>query len=516
MKINQPVTDHEIPMKEGSILVSRTDLKGMITYCNRDFIEISGFTESELIGSSHNMIRHPDMPPEAFEELWSTIKDRRPWSGLVKNRTRQGDYYWVRANVTPLFEHGRVTGYMSVRTQPTRMEIEQAEALYKDITARKASMKPTGIAALVSKVKGISIRYFNIGYGLLSTITLLLLAFIISLEPGNAVIYGFIGLMAVLYMIGAFVFAHYVSTPLEYAQEKLQQIVEGNYFDWIETDRRDEIGRLLSMLRSTQIKLGFDVMDAREQASASLRIQTALDNVSSGVMMADPEFNIIYMNKVVTELFTAAEEDIRKDLPDFRADQLMGACIDQFHKSPAHQRGLLEALTTRYESEFLIGGRTLRVVANPVFDDEQRRLGTAVEWTDRTNEVAVEKEVDGIVEAAQSGNLKTRITLEGKEGFFKDLANGVNAFIAVVDNVFMDIAEVMGHMSRGDLTHKIESEYQGTFDQVKQGCEWLYLKGRRYRLRSHGWFKRDIQCLERDIDRKPQSFRAYRTAGFGA
>jgi methyl-accepting chemotaxis protein len=217
MKINQPVTDHEIPMKEGSILVSRTDLKGMITYCNRDFIEISGFTESELIGSSHNMIRHPDMPPEAFEELWSTIKDRRPWSGLVKNRTRQGDYYWVRANVTPLFEHGRVTGYMSVRTQPTRMEIEQAEALYKDITARKASMKPTGIAALVSKVKGISIRYFNIGYGLLSTITLLLLAFIISLEPGNAVIYGFIGLMAVLYMIGLLslptMYPRHLSTP---------------------------------------------------------------------------------------------------------------------------------------------------------------------------------------------------------------------------------------------------------------------------------------------------------------
>ncbi len=468
MKINQPVTDHEILMKEGSILVSRTDLKGVITYCNRDFIEISGFNEPELIGSSHNMVRHPDMPPEAFEDLWSTIKDHRPWSGLVKNRTKQGDYYWVRANVTPLYEHGRVTGYMSVRTQPTRMEIEQAESLYSDIAARKASMKPAGLAGMIHKLKGISIRYFNIGYGLLSTVTLLLLAFIISLEPGNAVIYGFIGLMAFLYMFGAFVFAHYVSTPLEYAQEKLQQIVEGNYFDWIETDRRDEIGRLLSMLRSTQIKLGFDVMDAREQAAASLRVQTALDNVSSGVMMADPDFNIIYMNKTVTELFSAAEEDIRKDLPDFRADQLMGACIDQFHKNPAHQRGMLEALTTRHESEFLIGGRTLRVVANPVFDEAQRRLGTAVEWTDRTNEVAVEMEMDKIVDAAQSGNLNTRITLEGKEGFFKGLANGINAFIAVVDNVFTDIADVMSHMSRGDLTHKIESEYQGTFDQVKQ------------------------------------------------
>ncbi|MDE1990814.1 MAG: PAS domain-containing protein, partial [Betaproteobacteria bacterium] len=102
MKVNMPVSGVEHPYPRGKILVSKTDLKGIITYANEAFIEISGFSKQELYGKNHNVVRHPDMPPAAFEDLWSTVKAGRPWRGLVKNRSKNGDHYWVDATVVPV------------------------------------------------------------------------------------------------------------------------------------------------------------------------------------------------------------------------------------------------------------------------------------------------------------------------------------------------------------------------------------------------------------------------------
>jgi methyl-accepting chemotaxis protein len=120
MKINLPVTQHEVELQEHTLIVSKTDLKGRITYINRDFLQISGFTEDELIGEAHNIVRHPDMPVEAFEDFWRSLKAQRPWVGLVKNRCKNGDYYWVEAHAAPIVENGQVTGYMSVRRKARR------------------------------------------------------------------------------------------------------------------------------------------------------------------------------------------------------------------------------------------------------------------------------------------------------------------------------------------------------------------------------------------------------------
>ena len=120
MRTNLPVTSNEIVLRDDTMIVSKTDLKGRITYVNRDFLDISGFTEKELIGEPHNIVRHPDMPAEAFEDLWDTLKAGRPWTGYVKNRCKNGDYYWVLANATPIWDHGQVTGYLSVRRKASR------------------------------------------------------------------------------------------------------------------------------------------------------------------------------------------------------------------------------------------------------------------------------------------------------------------------------------------------------------------------------------------------------------
>ena len=129
MKLNLPVTGQEKRFESDKTLVSKTDTKGIITFASQDFIELSGFSEQELIGVNHNIIRHPDMPSAAFEQLWKTLKRGVPWCGTVKNRCKNGDHYWVNAKVVPIKKHGEVIGYMSVRTLPRRDEVASAEAL---------------------------------------------------------------------------------------------------------------------------------------------------------------------------------------------------------------------------------------------------------------------------------------------------------------------------------------------------------------------------------------------------
>ena len=138
MRLNLPVSNAEVNLSDTETIVSTTDLQGNITYANPYFIAISGYRAEELIGAPQNIFRHPDMPVEAFADFWATIRSGRSWSSMVKNRCKNGDYYWVLANVTPVVEDGVAVGYMSVRTKPTRQHVAQASALYARIKAGQA------------------------------------------------------------------------------------------------------------------------------------------------------------------------------------------------------------------------------------------------------------------------------------------------------------------------------------------------------------------------------------------
>lgn len=133
MKTNLPVTQTERFLEPGKPIVTKTDLKGCITYANDSFVTISGFSREELIGVNHNVVRHPDMPVEAFADLWRIVKTGQPWRGLVKNRAKSGDFYWVEAFVTPITENGSIVGYMSVRNAPSRTAVAEAESLYRSV-----------------------------------------------------------------------------------------------------------------------------------------------------------------------------------------------------------------------------------------------------------------------------------------------------------------------------------------------------------------------------------------------
>jgi len=155
MKNNQPITQNEVHFSEDDKLVSTTDLKGIITSVSPAFISISGFSEQELVGQSHNIVRHPDMPMQAFKSLWTTVKAGRTWNGRVKNRCKNGDYYWVDAHVSPIFNDGDIVGYRSLRFKPSRAQVDEAGKLYADVNAGriKDPFEPGKLKALLSNIK---------------------------------------------------------------------------------------------------------------------------------------------------------------------------------------------------------------------------------------------------------------------------------------------------------------------------------------------------------------------------
>ena len=139
MRNNQPVTQKEFDYPDDATLMSVTDTQSHLTYANAAFVAVSGFKREEIIGQPHNTVRHPDMPKEAFADMWKTMQGGDSWSALVKNRRKNGDHYWVRANAAPVRRNNQLVGYMSVRTKPTRAEVESAEALYRDLREGKAA-----------------------------------------------------------------------------------------------------------------------------------------------------------------------------------------------------------------------------------------------------------------------------------------------------------------------------------------------------------------------------------------
>ena len=200
------------------------------------------------------------------------------------------------------------------------------------------------------------------------------------------------------------------------------------------------------------------------------RIKNALDKCTTNVMIADVDLNIVYMNETVTTMMQRNEAELRKSLPQFDARKLMGANIDIFHKNPAHQRGLLSALKTTYKTQIKVGDLYFGLIANPIIDAQGNRVGTVVEWADRTAEVGVEAEVAAIVKAASQGDFGQRLELQGKSGFFSNLSTGMNQLLETSEQGLTDVADVLAAFAEGDLTKRIERDYQGLFGKVKDSA----------------------------------------------
>jgi methyl-accepting chemotaxis protein len=252
----------------------------------------------------------------------------------------------------------------------------------------------------------------------------------------------------------------------EHAAEIAHNIALGKLDNAIEVKHDDNISMMHAMKHMQQQLLDRITLD-RQAADQNLSIRIGLDNVSTGVMIADSERKVIYVNKAVVAILCAAESDLQKVLPNFSASQLLGSNIDSFHKNPMHQAALLANLNHTHTAKLDIGGRSMVVRASPVINEQGQRLGTVAEWLDRTREVAGEKEVANIVEAAVLGDFSRRIEMRGKEGFFKQLGSSINQLMQTSETGLNEVVRVLNALSRGDLTEKITNEYSGTFGLLK-------------------------------------------------
>jgi methyl-accepting chemotaxis protein len=217
-----------------------------------------------------------------------------------------------------------------------------------------------------------------------------------------------------------------------------------------------------------QVKFGFDLAEARAAADEMARIKIALDNVSTGVLIADCDRTIVYANPAVVKVLKTAESDIQQVMPGFSADGLLGKNIDVFHKNPSHQASMLASLEKTYVANLEIGTRRMVVTANPVINQQGERLGSVAEWRDRTSEVCVELEVDELVQAAGAGDLSKRIDLSGKEGFFLTLSSGLNQLVGNTQQALHTTSSALSRLAEGDLTKTIDVEFEGIFGQLKE------------------------------------------------
>jgi aerotaxis receptor len=232
MKQNFPVTQNEKDFEEGCQLISTTDLKGAITYANQDFINISGFNQDELFGVNHNIVRHPDMPRLAFQNLWDTLKSGNAWMGIVKNRCKDGDHYWVDAFVTPVYENNQVIGYQSVRSKPDRQHIKNAEKIYSAADDRKVSIFGK-IRSWFSHPITQSILYAAV-LTLITAVTVDVLGFG---WKHSAIISGLVFVLASAMNI-------LIVRPISRIAEEARQIVDNPLLQQVYTGRSDHIGQI--------------------------------------------------------------------------------------------------------------------------------------------------------------------------------------------------------------------------------------------------------------------------------
>ena len=467
MKLNMPVTNNEIVMTKGSILVTRTDLQGKITYANDQFLNISGFNRAEVIGHNHNIIRHPDMPSEIFEDLWKTIKSMSPWAGCVKNRTKSGDYYWVHANIVPEFDNkGQLSSFLSVRFPPKKAELAEAKDLYEGIKNKTRTINPTGVNALVRSVKNISL-WKKTAFSLAAfSIPITIFSYELFLRQQ------YLELAAVVSgaTIGAAINVSIIrelSTMLDHSVGIFYRLAAKGFGNQFDLKKAGLIGDFYRGLFSMDVSLSFDIAKSKRLNAEAMRINAALNNVHSSMMVADNNFEIIYMNQSAKMLFKEIEANIKKQLPHFDADKIIGSNMDTYHTEPKKIRDVLTNLTDFYSVNMEVCGHFINIVANPVIDQNGERLGYVAEWMDNTAEIKATLEISEVVQAAANGDFEQRIREEGRTGFILELVQNINKLLETSSVGLNEIGRILDALSQGDLNKTITNEYSGIFGQLK-------------------------------------------------
>jgi aerotaxis receptor len=291
LRNNQPITQREYQFPGTETLLSTTDTSSHISYANAAFLRTSGFDTEELLGQPHNLVRHPDMPVEAFADMWHSLKEGQSWTALVKNRRKDGDHYWVRANAAPMRRNSQVVGYLSVRTKPSRAEVEATEALYRRFKEGRAGglafhrglIVRTGLLRWTSALQLLPAAW-RVRLPLLGVGAALGIALGLS-SLGGAALAGVGAAVAASLLVADLFIETQIISPLKKILDTAQQVASGEAGKDLGLNRCDEIGLIARAITQSGLNLQSLVSDVHEQVTgvevASREIASANNDLSS-------------------------------------------------------------------------------------------------------------------------------------------------------------------------------------------------------------------------------------------
>ncbi|MDD0838062.1 methyl-accepting chemotaxis protein [Curvibacter sp. HBC61] len=285
MRMNLPVSQRAFEFAPEATLMSMTDTSSRITYANSAFLEVSGFEREELMGQPHNLVRHPDMPVQAFEDMWATLKSGKSWTGLVKNRRKNGDHYWVRANATPVSRGGRVSGYMSVRTRPSAQEVQAAERLYRDFREGRAAGRAfhqglivrTGWRGWTAWLQTLSVRGRLRCAMAVPAVASLAGAALCGVAP-EALVAWALAALGLSTAVGAWLESQ-IARPLGLIERQALSVAAGQPAENVHLNRVDEIGMILRAVNQAGLNLRSLVDDVGAQVGG---VQAASAGMAAG------------------------------------------------------------------------------------------------------------------------------------------------------------------------------------------------------------------------------------------
>ncbi|HUX82561.1 MAG TPA: PAS domain-containing methyl-accepting chemotaxis protein [Halothiobacillus sp.] len=449
MKVNGPITQHGVTFSDEEFLVSTTDLKGVITYVNDNFINISGYSREELVGKSHNAVRHPDMPPAAFSDLWQTLKKGESWRNLVKNRCKNGDYYWVDAYVSPIYKGTEIIGYQSVRTRPSNAQIAIAERLY-----RQLNDNPDAIIPRKRHFRNVS-ALMLINIGMIGLMLFQILNFILLLRGADHLssMRFVIGLIGVLWPLPMYYIIRSLFAPIHRTAHWLQNITSGVLREKIDVLGRNEVGVITESTKSLQARL---ITVIGEFTESSVTLSSVADQLSAS---SEQSVQGLELQTRQTELVAAAMHEMTATVQDVARNAAQTAeAVQQAQKQTAEGQQELQRTHAAINqlSERLDGTakviNTLRTKGDAIENVVKLISGIA----DQTNLLAL----NAAIEAARAG--------EHGRGFAV-VADEVRSLAAKTQSSTIDIRDMIEQL-RGGIVEAVEAVQQGhsQMEQVKE------------------------------------------------
>jgi methyl-accepting chemotaxis protein len=415
-----------------SMAVIEFALDGTILDANENFLAAIGYGLEEVRGQRHRMfVDAAYAASDEYRRFWEKLGRGEFDAGQYKRLAKGGREIWIQASYNPIFDTDgkpyKVVKYAS------------------DVTAQvEAAAESKGQIAAISRAQ--AVIEFTLDGTILTANENFLQAIGYTLEEIRGQHHRL------------FIDAAYAASDEyrrfweklgrgEYDAGQYKRIAKGGREIWIQASYNPIFNANGKPYKV--VKFATDITVQRREAEMNAAFKGALDNLLSNVMVADNDLNIIYLNSTVQAMMADAQGDIRKDLPHFDAARLLGTNIDSFHKNPAHQRGLLAGLDKTFTSQLQLGGHTFRIIANPMRNAEGRRIGTVVEWSDRTQELRVEEEMANIVARALENDLSLRVAMDGKSGFFASLGSGLNKLLDNMTQMVRDIKSAAAAVRTG-------------------------------------------------------------------